>query len=381
MKLCPLPWVNLSTDVNGSLRPCCKYAQPNDNQSHPLPNMQDMTIKQAWNSDQFKALRQAFMNGEQPRDCQTCWDEENAGIRSYRETFLENRSPGLVVDYTSDIAPNPQFLDLKLNNVCNLKCRICGPQASSTFLKEHLQFCGSLKGSEYWLTDKIVDTPNESILNSWADKLIQVEMTGGEPMTSSENLKILSMLSTIQNAQNITLLLNTNTTFYNPRVIDYFKAFKQTQLFLSIDDIGERIEYQRYPCDWSLLEANIQKYQQLSLEFSNIKPILFCTVSNFNVFYLNEYLAWAKTYNLPIYWNILSNDDCFSIKNLPHHVKTILREKLTDPTFNNIRNYLDLEFNRYSFETFLIRVNTFDNYRKQSFQKVFPEWANLLNQF
>ena len=55
---CTLPWVNLSTDVNGSLRPCCKFAQPNPENEFQLPNMKNGRLDQLWNHSEFQRLRQ-----------------------------------------------------------------------------------------------------------------------------------------------------------------------------------------------------------------------------------------------------------------------------------------------------------------------------------
>ena len=65
---CVMPWVNMSTDVNGSLRPCCKFAQPNIANEYQLPNMKDGRIDVLWNDQGFQKLRQAFLDGKKPKD-------------------------------------------------------------------------------------------------------------------------------------------------------------------------------------------------------------------------------------------------------------------------------------------------------------------------
>jgi radical SAM protein with 4Fe4S-binding SPASM domain len=72
---CVLPWVNLSTDVNGSLRPCCKFAQPNPSNEYQLPNMKEGRLDDLWNDQRFQNLRQAFLDGKKPNECRSCWDE------------------------------------------------------------------------------------------------------------------------------------------------------------------------------------------------------------------------------------------------------------------------------------------------------------------
>ena len=72
---CPAPWYHISTDVNGSIRPCCRYKQPlgsnNDGQEkYKMPWMYTDTLEKHWNGPEFKKLRKAFMNGEKPPECE-----------------------------------------------------------------------------------------------------------------------------------------------------------------------------------------------------------------------------------------------------------------------------------------------------------------------
>ena len=377
---CTLPWVNLSTDVNGSLRPCCKFAQPNPENEFQLPNMKDGRLDQLWNHVEFQKLRQSFLNGGRPKECQTCWDEEASGIQSYRQSFLKYRDIKPPSIFTPITEYSPITVDLKLNNVCNLKCRICGPQASSNFAKEiEERFNVKLEGSDYWLQNKIIDTENEEIFKSWIPELRHIEMTGGEPMTSPENLKILHMIGQSGYAQNISILINTNGTFVNKKIIDALLKFKHVQICLSIDDIYSRLEYQRYPCDWNTILSNIEQYKEILLTNKNISITLFCTVSNFNIFYLDEYLKWARSTGIPHYWNILYYNPWFSIKNLPTAAKTIINSKyVNDDEFTNLLNFMNLSADETLFDQFLNDVNTTDLYRKQSFNDTFPEWAKIL---
>lgn len=83
-------------------------------------------------------LRQQFLAQERPATCQRCWNEEDAGRTSKRMHTL-NRLQHMIQDESWDSQAKPlQFLDLKLGNICNLKCRICGSWSSSTFAAEEL---------------------------------------------------------------------------------------------------------------------------------------------------------------------------------------------------------------------------------------------------
>ncbi len=378
---CAMPWINLSTDVNGSLRPCCKFAQPDLSNEYQLPNMKEGRLDVLWNDQRFQNLRQAFLDGKKPKECQSCWDEEAAGVQSFRVQFAEHKKIDLSKIEFSPVATNgPRALDLKLNNVCNLKCRICGAQASSTFLKEYQErFNIKVEDGSYWLSNKILGTQNESVIAEWAKDLVHLEVTGGEPMASPENIKVLELLISSGRASEITILLNTNGTLYNKKFIDFLLPFKSVTICISIDDLHDRLEYERYPTEWNVIQDNLQKFLKLRSENSNVFLTLCPTVSNFNVYYLNEYVEWAKQLDIHIYFNILHYSPSHSIKNLPDHLKDIVAEKLTLPEFTEVKRFLLLEReNDNLIQEFIEATIGLDEYRNQSFEKTFGEWGRLV---
>ena len=381
---CSLPWINLSTDVNGSLRPCCKFAQPNPNNEYQLPNMKDGSLDVVWNDVKFQNLRQAFLDGKKPKECQSCWDEEDAGVRSFRVQFLIDKK---IDDSDIDFAPyatnGPRALDLKLNNVCNLKCRICGPQASSTFLKEYQeQYSIKFDQGAYWLSNKILGTQNESVIEQWAKELIHLEITGGEPMASPENIKVLELIIKSGRAKEITILLNTNGTLYNKKFIDLLLNFKEVTICLSIDDLNERLEYERYPTEWTDIQTNLEKFIALRDNNENISLTLCPTVSIFSVYHLPEYLEWTKQNGVYVYYNILHYNPCYSIKNLPDKLKDIVAERLTATEFEHIKSFLYLEReNDNLINEFIKNTETLDKFRSQSFEQTFGVWGKLIMEY
>lgn len=378
---CSLPWINLSTDVNGSLRPCCKFAQPSPNNEYQLPNMKEGRLDVLWNDIRFQNLRQAFLDGKKPKECQSCWDEEAAGIQSFRVQFAKDKKINLDnLEFEPVSTFGPRALDLKLNNVCNLKCRICGAQASSTFLKEYQErFNIKIEDGAYWLSNKILETTNEDIIKQWANELVHLEITGGEPMASPENIKILELLIESGRAPYISILLNTNGTLYNKKFINYLIKFREVILCLSIDDIGKRLEYERYPTEWSVIEENLKKFIELRNNNKNLSLTLCPTVSNFNVYFLNDYLEWSEPLNIFTYFNMLHYDPAFSIKNLPDHLKDLLNKKLKNPKFEKIKNFLNLpRENDNMIYDFIKKVNELDRWRNQNFKKTFSTWGKLI---
>lgn len=378
---CTLPWINLSTDVNGSLRPCCKFAQPNESNEFQLPNMKEGRLDILWNDVRFQNLRQAFLNGQKPKECQSCWDEEAAGVNSFRLQFAKDKKIDTSVMTFHPVAQNgPRALDLKLNNVCNLKCRICGPQASSTFLKEHQErFNIKIEDGSYWISNKILGTSNEEVINIWSKELVHIEITGGEPMASPENIKILELIIKNDRAKDITVLLNTNGTLYNKKFINLLTQFKNVTLCLSIDDLGQRLEYQRYPTEWSVILENLDKFKLLAATHKNIWLTLCPTVSVFNVYYLPEYLDWAKKSGIWIYFNILHYNPCYSIKNLPNTLKELVMTRIPHEEFKEIRNFLNLNCDDDKLiQEFINNTKELDRIRSQSFLDTFGIWGQLI---
>ena len=378
---CALPWINLSTDVNGSLRPCCKFAQPDTTNEYQLPNMKEGSLDILWNDQRFQNLRQAFLDGKKPKECQSCWDEESAGINSFRVQFAKDKKIDTsTMLFEPIVTSGPRAMDLKLNNVCNLKCRICGPQASSTFLKEYQeQFNITVEGSDYWISNKILGTSNEEVINKWAEDLIHLEITGGEPMASPENIKVLDLLIKSGNAKNITILLNTNGTLYNKKFLDHILQFKEIKMCISVDDLGPRLEYERYPTEWNTIQDNISKFLELRKNNSNLFLTLCPTVSSFNIYYLTDYLQWSKSLGIFTYYNILHYPPSHSVKNLPDKLKEIVAERLTAKEFNIVKNFLHLSRDNDSLiKQFISKNEELDKFRQQDFKTTFGEWGQLI---
>jgi hypothetical protein len=85
------------------------------------------------NSNHMRELREQFLSGQKPQTCRKCWNEERGGRTSKRMHTLD-RLKHVLPDqtWTADAKPL-MFLDLKLGNICNLKCRISGSWSSSQF--------------------------------------------------------------------------------------------------------------------------------------------------------------------------------------------------------------------------------------------------------
>jgi len=396
--ICPLPWVNLSTDVDGSTRPCCKFAHLDEHSPYQLANLRDGGLDAVWNSDAMRRLRRDFRSGERPAECATCWNEEAAGIPSFRQTFLTDRGIDVRPDYDDEAPDQPVSLDLKLSNACNLRCRICGPVASSLWLREELALAGDradpflLENKDYFRANKVTrDDASRSVLRSWLPELQHLEMTGGEPMLSKENREILELLVTEGRPERVSLLLTTNATVVDERVLDVLPRFRDVVLTCSIDDVGERFSYERSPAVWAEAEAILARYAAMATDRLHVS--INCSISTFNVWYLPEIVDWwASDPALAPVWlhlNLVHNPAHYCVSNLPEPLRTTVCRRLEDAVARAGDAWPDhvveqvhgvVEFvgsgtgDRDAWNRFVELTRHRDEVRGERFEAVFPEW-------
>ena len=337
-----------------------------------MPWMTDGTLTNVYNHPKMKKLRKAFIDGEQPEECSWCWSEEEAGVKSFRQTYLERNLTYNIED------PIPQILDIKLNNVCNLKCRMCGHQASSLILKEDIS-TGQTKARpehDYWLENKIIGTDNEDeFFNRWLPNIKELELTGGEPFASAENKALLARIVESGHAKNIKLLITTNATFYIPRLLDDLNQFAQVTISFSVDDIGKRLEYARSGANWELIKQTLLKFKT---NYPKFKGSIYRTINNFNIYYLDDLDTFAMENNYPVVNGLLHEPPYLCIQNLPEWVKNEVNIK-----FRNSNTYSDiLSFMNSAGHNMLVdfynKTKFVDSIRQESFSKTFDEWAEIL---
>ena len=137
-KFCVLPWISLEASPIGTVRPCCLADDELLDDAGEKFSLLSADFGAIQNSRSMRSLREQFLAGQQPQTCRKCWSEERAG-RTSKRMHTVNRLKHIVGEqtWTEDAKPL-MFLDLKLGNICNLKCRICGSWSSSQFATEDI---------------------------------------------------------------------------------------------------------------------------------------------------------------------------------------------------------------------------------------------------
>jgi MoaA/NifB/PqqE/SkfB family radical SAM enzyme len=393
-KFCVLPWVSLETSPIGTVRPCCLADDELLDNSGDKFNLATAEFTTIQNSNSMRKLRQEFIAGKQPQTCRKCWREERSGRTSKRMHTLARLKHMLPTQEWTEEAKPLMFLDLKLGNICNLKCRICGSWSSSTFATEELANLGpdeNKKENHHYHMLRQGAWPREnpvfwSEIGQVVDQIQYIEFTGGEPFMIREHFDMLQRLVDQGIAGNIEIHYNTNGTQYPENAADIWQHFKLVEIAFSIDDVGVRFEYQRSNAVWSEVCDNIKRFKQLRALHSNIKLQVCCTVNVFNVLYLETVATWIIEQRFDyIYWNMMHDVYYFSIATLPDTVKQVVVDKLQSAAVPNkikkeFKLITDFMIGGNSLDGFMLRMKVadLDRKRQQNLKDVEPEFAELI---
>ena len=194
-------------------------------------------LKAYLKGDELRNLKQQFLRNEKPAACEFCWKAEEAGMDSHRRPT------------TTFISKSISQMHLRLNNVCNYKCRMCNPKFSSTWEIENRKHNYFIH--EYTTIKDIFDI-DEDLLPFIArlikmKELAQLNISGGEPLITDANIKLLTYLID-NNLTDVRLSYSTNLSNLDYKKYDLlaiWKNFTKVSLQVSCDGWGEQNEYGR----------------------------------------------------------------------------------------------------------------------------------------
>jgi radical SAM protein with 4Fe4S-binding SPASM domain len=384
--MCMLPWKQLEIKPNGKVRTCCIIKQPIGDQDK-IYNIND-SKKFSWEdlyfSNSMTSLRQQFRNNQRPDDCSKCWQLESIGIQSHRQ---ESPVEYLETNWEQEHLSNLTKLDIKPGNLCNLACRICNSNLSSTWVAEDLQ---QVPKNEI----KIHPSYQNNILSRWPlermdfwestldleKQLDSIWLSGGETFM----IPYLSRIFSIGSEDNrITLSINTNGTILPTEYFKSWKKYKLVRLFISVDDINDRFDYQRYGDHWNNVQHVIS--ESFKQQEENIKITCICTVNIQNIFYLPEFYNWYKTQKFnDLFFNPLISPTWARLDQMTQQAQQITIEKLQNHDFESVQGQVDLLLKQLltnpanSGIEFCKRTNELDRIRNQDFGHAHPEMAKAM---
>ena len=337
------PFTGLATREDGAIQVCCR--------SHPISFIQHETLEQAWNNENMQRIRRQVLRGERPKECEPCFSLEDQGVESLRQRHIAGVIPEARINLYPDALDKMDHdftmpfeiptMELKLNNLCNLKCRMCHPGDSTSWndwseVKDFYKGTGKVifdlvedhNLEKKPLLDKFEDNPNWwASLEKNLPYFRRVEFAGGEPLMDPQHYRILDMLAPygdqieIKYATNLTTLGKSNRTVW-----EYWPKFKSVAVNVSIDGIGSSYEYVRGNASWAELINNIKQIQSIP-NISRIVGAVAVQVSN--VLVLDKMIEYfLNDLGIVFYTNMVKYPDVLSIQTLPEPLKVLAYDRL-----------------------------------------------------
>ena len=277
---CPLPWAQVAVHNSGEYRSCiqartCKKTRgilkDNDNN---IMRADTHAINDVRNAPLLKEVRKDMLDGKRHSMCVRCNDEDDAKMASRRRNAIREYYNKYNYDYwqaesstmpdgtlVTDKSPVLEW-DIRLGNLCNLRCRMCHPSESTQWYDEwfdtmfkgfktdftRLEF-EKTKGKAKLINDIYSwnDTPHffnqfdETAYNSR-----KIYFSGGEPTLVENMYTMLQKLIDDGVAKDMELEYNINLTNIPRRAIELWHKFKSVQIGGSIDGIGKTNNYRDY---------------------------------------------------------------------------------------------------------------------------------------
>lgn len=341
---CVMPWVHLAVSTRGYFRLCCNQSfLPEDTERGGYLDrhyIHKEPVQDAWNSDSYKRTRIKMIEGEEIAPCSRCYREEKMGIKSARMNYNRDYLPSLKLsNIKSDGScslDSIKFIDVRLGNKCNLKCRMCNPYSSSNWISDE-RSTGVRKISEKDLQslENIDWFENDFFWENLSSAMSNCDLiyfSGGEPGLFTEHQsKLFDKCIENKTASNIMLRYNTNLTIpLLSKFKKYWKHFRHIRINCSIDGVGKVNEYIRYPSKWDVIEKTL-----LSIYDSTQENLLFSmnphtTVQMYNIFDLVNLFNYLKPLGLFPMLNILNQPAHYNIRVLNKNQKERVGNVLTD---------------------------------------------------
>ncbi len=372
--LCLAPWTSIDIDPSALIRPCCKYVPTNPERMYVTEN----TIQDYKNSKFLQDIKHTMLQNEWPTGCIRCKTEEDSGIKSKRELDYARWTKDWD-QYTED--KGIIVVSIAFGNTCNLKCISCNSSASSRWRKEYKD----LYNVDHKAIEVIDNLASEEIFQT-LQNVIHFDIHGGEPFLSEIEKQIDLLERYVESGQSKDISLHYTTngqTFPNNKFWDLWKNFKEIDLQLSIDGVGTRYEYIRYPANNDKLLKNVESYLKKQNILCNFRLSVSHTLSAYNIFYLDEFFYWCEKIGLPVPW-------CGAVHKPIHMQPCVfpskIREKISDTLskskYNEViqwKNYMLANDSSDNYNYFLQMKDKHDIYRNLNFAKTFPELEELIN--
>ncbi len=397
-----MPWVHFHVTQYGTVTPCCQAPWE---EANTFGNINQQSINEIWQGEKIKQFRKTILSGGVDKRCESCFKKEKEGFTSLREItnskYQHKFELALSANKLGEIGNTPPiYFDIRFSNVCNLRCRMCGPWSSSSWFNDAVQL-GMIKEDADALTYAFKNKVGffEQFENL-IDSLEELYFAGGEPIMMEEHYELLHLLIK-HNKTDVQLTYNTNFSSFNVKHHDIFelwKQFKSIVLAASLDASEKRGEFLRKNLNWNEVITNRQYIQK---ELPHIEFVISCTLNCYNILHLPDFHKdWTQQQLIQVedfIPSLLIKPKELSVTILPKKIKEdailkyvehlewintiqsvhIEKRNYMIQQFKNIIKVLELNKDKHDVELFRKNSAAMDKIRGEKTRDVFPELAEL----
>ena len=347
---CILPWIHFHSWPDGRVMPCC-VADSNS----PISKIEkDVSIIEMMNTEKYKQIRLDMLNDKPVDICKRCYDLETVGVQTLRQGHngrrgLENLD--LVAKTNADGSIDDfkmKYMDIRFSNLCNMKCRSCGPSCSSQWAQEFLEVKGvEVTNKHFGITKMVINSNDDGTfiekLKPYLRDVEEVYFAGGEILITPEHYECLDFWieNDLCNQVELTYTTNFSSLKYKDKdLIEYWKRFPKLKIWASLDDRGEIAEVMRKGTDWERIVTNIK---ELRISVPHAEFQITPTISIWNIFSYGDFFDYLidnelLDKNTAPRLNLLTNPWYANIMILPDHIRANLQATYREYIFKYCYN-------------------------------------------
>lgn len=406
---CPIAWIHIASHTDGDVRLCCMSNRFVKDENGENYNLGKASIDTILNSQDYKNIRQDMIDGKLIQGCESCYQAEQYSNTSHRKRYIQDwgNSKGFKTKLqqsleNKDIDTNIEFFDLRFGNLCNLSCKYCYSEASSSYDKEIKRINEQ--------SNTILFTPVNKDYNSWYEteifndgvykqisNLKKYYAAGGEPTLIDKNYEFMEYMVKSEHSKHIELQISTNLTNTKKDFYSLLPYFNKVTFLASIDGVGAIQEYTRYPSSWKHIDSNFRKV--VALPNNNINITITPVLQKVNLEYITDLFEYAESFNRELERNkvtvapiILSQPTYYDFSYLPIDYKKQCLDKINEWVKNKCKYQNFLFHSRLktirekctesvnyqdNLKEFFKYTDIFDNHRNHYLKDINPNLANL----
>ena len=400
---CALPHTSFTISVKG-VRPCCRWDKwrskklDNGKMGFDIPlNEFSQDPQGHLENGYFKTLREEQLKGE-VGGCHKCYFDESYKDKPTMRMHYNEKYKNIVDEKSSsDNFKQLKYIEIALDNICNLECRMCDSDSSSKLFKRD-KFLGIIPATRYEKDTTILADERDKFLSditagitpsakyetdiSFLNKLDlsqldTVKILGGEPFVSPNLEPLIDLLFKYVNPKNLTIEFATNgSVFPSKSLIEKFSKLKELILWVSLDATHKINDYQR-------MRGNYIETINNMIQLENTLPNVFLgfssTISIYNANYMPktkrdiENLGYTYTYG----WVYNSSS---SLEFAPLWFRDWLKERVKGTEFELVYEnfFLDKKYDHFEWHKFIHETKILDQFYNVELADYNPELALVL---